>query len=266
METLATIATTLRNMENIIAYYQSLGIDLNNLNHPISKLISTAKDTNEIEKKQIEQKLRLIGLALMDIKSYDQNIYNFYIKKTVNNADFSLNGFIFEIIQCANLISTEKKKKMEFIFGDHNKKEPDFIIDGCGIELTSIRFPEESQKNNADTKLINKFREKNSKDYANSNSILLIEVTQTIHYANQDRHKPNSEFDSILKNIGTESKFGIVLCYVEYTVPNEDSLQFKGTVYIAYGKECTENVKTLFQKITNGEFNKFDGTQIISKY
>lgn len=134
-------------MEKIITFYQSmLGIDLENLNHPISKLISLAKDTTGIEEKQIKQKLRLLGLALMDIKDYDQKIYDFYIKKTVNNADFSFNGYIFEIIQCANLISKSVEKKMKFEFGDHMKDEPDFIIDNCGIELTSIRFPENLKK------------------------------------------------------------------------------------------------------------------------
>lgn len=254
-------------MEKITVYYESiLGIDLNNLNHPISKLIFLAKKTTGIEEKQIKQKLRIIGLALMNIKDYDQNIYNFYIKKTVKNADFSLNGWIFEIIQCANLIKTSQEKKMQFKFGDSNKKEPDFIIDGCGVEITSVRFPEESQKNNADTKLLSKFREKNEKDYAKGNSLLLIEITQTTHFANQGNHKPNAQFSDILQVIANESKFGIVLCYVEYTVPYENNIHFKGTVYSAYGKDCSENVKTLFVKITNGEFNTFDGTQSISMH
>jgi len=253
-------------MRKIIAFYESLGIDLNDLNHPISELIYLAIKKEGIEKKQIEQKLMTLGLALMDIKDFDKNIYDFYLKKTIRNADFSLNGYIFEIIQCANLIGTSKEKKMQFQFGDHNKKEPDFIIDGCGIELTSIRFSEKSQKNNTDSKLINKFREKNKKVYANSNSLLLIEVTQPIHFANQINNKPNLEFKKTIEIISNESKFGIVLCYVEYTVPIEDNIHFKGTVYPAYGKDCTENIKTLFLKITNGEFNTFDGTQSISKY
>ena len=253
-------------MEKITIYYKSLGIDLNNLNHPISKLITLAKSTTGIEQKQIEQKLRLIGLALMDIKDFDQNIYDFYIKKTVKNANFSLNGYIFEIIQCANLISSAIEKKMQFKFGEHNRKEPDFIIDGCGVELTSIRFSEESEKNNTDFKLLKKFRKKNVKDYANSNSLLLIEITQPMHFANQDRHKPIDEFNNILQKISNESNFGIVLCYIEYTVPTEDNLHFKGTVYTAYGKDCSENVKTLFQKITKGESNTFDGTHSISKH
>ncbi|MBK9224198.1 MAG: hypothetical protein IPO23_05265 [Flavobacterium sp.] len=254
-------------MEKIMAFYESmLGIDLKNLHHPISHLISLAKKVTGIEEKQIKHKLRIIGLALLDIKDYDQNIYNFYVKKTVNNADFSVHGWIFEIIQCANLIKTTQDNKMQFIFGDSNKKEPDFIIDDCGIEITSIRFPVDSEKNNADSKLLNKFREKNGKDYANSNSLLLIEITQTLHFANQGNHKPNAQFNDILKVIGDESKFGIVLCYVEYTVPHIDNIHFKGTVYPAYGKNCTENVKSLFQKITKGEFNTFDGTQSISKH
>ncbi|WP_348799344.1 hypothetical protein [Flavobacterium adhaerens] len=254
-------------MEKITAYYESiLGIDLKNLNHPISQLISLAKNTTGIEEEQIKQKLRIIGLAFMDIKDYDQKIYDFYIKKTIQNADFSLNGWIFEIIQCSHLIKISNENKMQFKFGDSNKKEPDFIIDGCGIELTSIRFLEESRKNNADSKLLSKFREKNGKDYANANSLLLIEITQIVHFANKSDYQPNTQFNNILKIISNESKFGIVLCYVEYTVPFEDNLHFKGTVYPTYGKDCTDDVKFLFQKITKGEFNTFDGTQSISKY
>lgn len=253
-------------MDKIIPYYESLGIDLHDLKHPISQLIYLAEKTSGIEKKQIKQKLRMIGLALMDIQDYDQNIYIFYIKKTVKNADFSLNGYIFEIIQCANLIKTIIDKKMEFKFGNHMKNEPDFIVDGCGIELTSIRFSEKSEKSNTDSKLLSKFRQKNGKDYANSNSLLLIEITQAVHFANQSPHQPNIQFNDILKTISNESKFGIVLCYVEYTVPTENNLHFKGTVYPAYGKTCSQNVKTLFQIITNGEINTFDGTQTISKH
>jgi len=254
-------------MDKITAYYNTrLGVDLGNLNHPISKLIHQANNTTGIQKKQIQQKLRMLGLALMDIKAYDKNIYDFYLKKTINNADFSLNGFIFEIIQCSNLIRIAAEKSMQFKFGDHNKNEPDFIIDGCGLELTSIRFPEESQKNNADSKLLNKFQDKNMKKYANPNSLLLIEITQPVHFANQGVHNPYARFDNLLKIISEESHFGIVLCYVEYTVVADDNLLFRGTVYPAYGKTCTENVKDLFKKITNGEFNTFDGTQRISKY
>lgn len=155
---------------------------------------------------------------------------------------------------------------MQFIFGDHNKKEPDFMINGCGIELTSIRFPNVSDKMNIESKLINKLRKKNKMEYANSNSILLIEATQPIHYANQSYQKPTSEFNLVLKSIGSESNFGIVLCYVEYTVIKNHDIEFKDAVYPAFGKSCTDNVKELFQKITNGTFNTFDGTQSISKY
>lgn len=254
-------------MEKITAFYGLiLQIDLKNLNHPISRLIEIAKTTTGIEEKQVKQKLRTIGLALMTIKDYDLNIYNFYLKKTVKNADFSLNGWIFEIIQCANLIKISKDSGMDFKFGDSNKKEPDFIIEGCGIECTSIRFPKESEKNNTEFKLLSKFREKNGKEYATNNSILIIEITQPTHFANQGNHRPNKNFNNILKIISNESKFGIVLCYVEYTVPTADNIHFKGTVYPAYGDNCKDNAKTLFQKITNGEFNTFDGTQMISEH
>ena len=41
--------------------------------------------------------LRVLGLALIDIKNYNENIYKTYLKRIVNNKDISIHGHIFEI-------------------------------------------------------------------------------------------------------------------------------------------------------------------------
>lgn len=254
-------------MENIIEFYKNrLEIDLNNLKHPISMTVSLAMSTHEFDQQVLKQKLRILGLALMNIKEHDEEIYKFYLKKIVKNADLSVNGFIFETIQCANLISTSVEYNMEFKFGEHNKKEPDFFLNDCGFELTTVRFSPESNKLNADKKLLSSFRDKNQKKYANENTALLIEVTQIAHYACQPEFRPKLSFNDVLKIFKTESKFGVILSYVEFTVPTENNIEFIGTVYPIYGKNCNEKLMETIQKITKGRFNNFNENPLLSPY
>ena len=254
-------------MKNIIRYYKdNLGIDLNNLKHPISMLINLAMTSHEFDQKTLEHKLRTLGLALMDIKEYDDELYTFYLKKIVKNADLSVNGFIFESIQCANLISTAIECNMEFRFGDHNKNEPDFFLNNCGFELTTVRFSPESNKLNADKKWLSSFRDKNQKKYATNNTALLIEITQVVHYASKLEFRPKLSFNDVLEIIKKDTKFGVVLNYIEYTMPIENNIEFRGTVHPAYGKNCSSELSETIQKITKGQFNKDIINSFLSPY
>ncbi|MBW4359390.1 hypothetical protein [Flavobacterium taihuense] len=254
-------------MGNIIEFYKtSLGIDLNNLKHPISMMVSLAMSTHEFDQQILRHKLRVLGLALMDIKEHSEELYTFYLKKIVKNADLSVNGFIFETIQCANLISTAVEYNMEFKFGDHNKKEPDFFLNNCGFELTTVRFSPESNKLNGDKRLLSSFRDKNKKKYANENTALLIEVTQIAHYANQPEFRPKLSFNDVLEIFKTDSKFGVVLSYVEFTVPTENNIEFKGTVYPVYRENCNAELLETIQKITKGQINNFSKYPLLSPY
>lgn len=245
-------------MDKIITYYRDrLGIDLENIQHPISKLVDIALRVSGLEQIVVKQRLRMIGLSLMEIRDYDASLYEFYLKRIVNNADLSVNGFFFEVIQCSNLIKTAQQEKINFKFGDHSLDEPDFFLDDCGFELTMIRFTDESNKRNADQKLLKKFREKNKKKYANKDTLLLIEITQVVHYANQHEFKPNIGFNDLLKIISSESKFGVVLCYIENTDVTPETIHFKGTVHPAYGKECSQKLRDIILKITKGKKNEF---------
>lgn len=254
-------------MDKIIPYYRDwLGIDLENLEHPISKLVDIALRVSGLEQIVVKQRLRMIGLALMEIKDYDINLYEFYLKKIVNNADLSVNGFFFEVIQCSNLIKTAQEEKISFKFGDHSLDEPDFFLDDCGFELTIIRFTEESNKRNADQKLLKKFREKNKKKYANKDTLLLIEISQVVHYANQPEFKPQIGFKNLLKIISAESRFGIVLCYIENIVVVPGTIHFKGTVHPAYGNEYSQKLRDVIQRITKGKRNEFPHIPYVSPF
>lgn len=254
-------------MKNIIEFYKNdLGIDLNNLKHPISMMVSLTISNHEFDQQVLKHKLQVLGLALMDIKEHDEALYSFYLKKIIKNADLSVNGFIFETIQCANLISTAAEYNMEFKFGDHNKKEPDFFLNNCGFELTTVRFSPESNKLNADKKILSSFRDKNQKEYANKNTALLIEVTQIAHYASKLEFKPKLSFEDILKIFKNDSKFGVILSYIEYTVPTENNIEFKGTVYPVYSENCNPKLLETIQKITKGQFNEFNENPLLSPY
>ena len=110
------------------------------------------------------------------------------------------------------------------------------------------------------------FRNKNKKDYANENTALLIEITQVAHYANQPQFQPTLSFNDILKIFKTESKFGLILSYIEYIVPKGDNIEFKGTVYPVYNDNCSKELKEIIKKITKDQFNIFNNNPLISPY
>ncbi|MCH7827651.1 MAG: hypothetical protein IIC75_06750 [Bacteroidetes bacterium] len=151
-------------MKNILKYYkETLEIDLSDLTHPISAKINSIPYSSKIDQKVKEHHLRIFGLSLMDIKDYDENIYDFYLKRIVKNSDISIHGHIFEINQCAHFIRTSSEYKLQFKFGDANQNEPDFLVENIGFEITSIRFSENSDKSNPGRKLLKKFIDKNKK-------------------------------------------------------------------------------------------------------
>ncbi|OIQ21822.1 MAG: hypothetical protein BM557_03240 [Flavobacterium sp. MedPE-SWcel] len=232
-------------MESIIKYFKdNLKIDLSDLSHPISSKINSIYTAEQIERNQTLNYLMTLGLSLEDIKEHDKSIYNHYIQKIKNNKDTSVHGHIFEINQCALLINKSISKGLSFKFGDHNKGEPDFIIDNYGFEITSVRFSDESNRNNPGKKLLKKFRDKNRKTYTSRNTALLIETSQISYHAYNEPDKINLTYEKLTEIIIEESKFGIVLLHIEW-IENENH-QFM--VYPIYSKECNPILKDL---ITN---------------
>lgn len=235
-------------MKNIIKYYKNeLGIDLEDLSHPISKIIKSISENTENEKEIKKHHLRELGLALIEIKNYNKDIYNTYLKRIVNNKDISIHGHIFEIKECAHFIETCKNKKLEFKFGDVSKEEPDFIVNNCGFEITSIRFLDESSETNPGKKLLNKFRNKNSKKYAKLSNALIIDISEATYQTFKKNIPVSISFNEVKELMRKEMKFGVILCFIEWIEVIERNIYFKGIVYPVYSKNCAKELRNIIE-------------------
>lgn len=252
-------------MINILKYYkETLEIDLSDLSHPISSKINSIQSSSEIDQKIKEHHLRTLGLSLMDIKGFDETIYQFYLKRIIKNSDISIHGHIFEINQCAHFIRTSSENKLQFKFGDANQNEPDFIIEKIGFEITSIRFSENSNKSNPARKLLKKFIAKNKKEYANENTVLIIDINQPSYYTIKNGKRIAPTLNEIREIIRTESKFGLVLYFMELIDNVDDNLFFKGITYWDYSKKCTIELRCLMEKHFFKENKTSNGKVLVS--
>ena len=253
-------------MNYIEQYYKNeLGIDLTDLSHPISLKIKKILEYTDEEKKIKEHHLEVLGLALMDIKKYDEKIYKIYLKRLLNNKGISIHGHIFEIKECAHFIDKCLSEQLNFSFGDANLKEPDFIVDNCGFEITSVRFLDTSKSINPGNKLLNTFRNKNAKEYANSNTALIIDISE-ITFQTFEKNLPiEISLDDVLKIMSSEMNFGVVLCLIEWIEINNEKIDFKGTVKPVFSKNCTSELKNIIEnKFIKGQLNEFKGEIFIS--
>ncbi|MAB49658.1 MAG: hypothetical protein CMC05_13615 [Flavobacteriaceae bacterium] len=252
-------------MEKIIKYYKDiLGIDLNDSQHPISNKINSIESSTETDKKIKEHHLRILGLSLMDIKEYDEDIYDYYIKRIVNNTDISIHGHIFEINQCAHFIRVSKEKELNFKFGEPNLNEPDFIVNECGFEITSSRFANYNAGANPGIKLLRKFREKNGKEYADTNCALIIDINQMSYHTIKNGQPVSPTFEEVRETIRKESKFGLVLFFVEWIEKKDDNFFFKGTVYSDYNESCKPDLKEMIQQKFVTKQEKIEGKLYLS--
>lgn len=252
-------------MKNIFYYYkETLGIDLSDLTHPISSKINSIPYSNDIDQKIKKHHLITFGNSLMDIKAYDEKIYNFYIKRIIRNSHISINGHIFEINQCAHFIRTAKENNLKFNFGDANENQPDFIVENIGFEITSIRFSEKGNKSNPGRKLLKKFKEKNRKEYADKNVVLIIDINQPSFHTIKDGKSVTPSFEKVREIIRNESKFGLVLYFIEWIENLNDNFFFKGTVYPDFSENCsTELIILIEQYFFKGKY-KYEGEILVS--
>ena len=251
-------------MEKIVKYYKEiLGIDLTDLKHPIAEKIASLPSSSEIDQKIKEHHLRILGLSLMDIKEYDESIYEYYLKRIVNNKDISVHGHFFEINQCAHFMRVSQEKKLNFQFGDANNDEPDFIVNNFGFEITSSRFSDESNKANPGRKLLAKFREKNGKPYADENCVLIIDINQMSYHTLKNGNPVSPTFEEVRETVRNESKFGLVIFLMEW-IEKTDKIHFKGTAYTEYSENCNSDLKTMMEKKFMPEKNTFEGQILIS--
>ncbi len=237
---------------------------MNDTQHPLVVKINSIPSATEDERKIKEHHLRTLGLSLIDIKKYDENIYNYYIKKIVNNKDISIHGHIFEINQCAHFIRTSKKGNLMFQFGDPNLNQPDFLVENFGFEITSSRFTTFNTESNPGIKLLRKFREKNKKNYANTDCVLLIDINQMSYHTIKNGQPVTPTLENIRETICKESKFGLVLYFVEFIQIDNGNLRFKGTVFRDYNKDCNPALKKMMNKnFTHGN-QKLGGNLLIT--
>lgn len=253
-------------MKYVTEYYKNeLGIDLTDLSHPISFKINTILEYTDIEREIKKHHLKILGLALMDIKNHDEKIYKLYLKRLVNNKDISIHGHIFEIKECAHFIEKCLYEKLDFRFGNADLKEPDFIVNNCGFEITSVRFSDTAKEINPGNKLLNTFRNKNGKQYANSNTALIIDVSEITYQTFKKNLPVEISLKDVQKIMSTEMNFGVVMCLIEWTEINEKKIDFKGTVYPVYSENCTNELKDIIEnKFIKGQMNEFKGETFIS--
>ena len=253
-------------MKNIIYYFENeLGIDLTDLSHPISCKINSINEVSELDKSIKKYQLKALGAALMEIRLYDESIYKIYLKRIVNNNDISIHGHIFEIRQCAHFLETCRKEILDFKFGNSDLKEPDFFVNNCGFEITSIRFSDETIEMNPSNKLLNTFRRKNAKMYAKSNVALIIDISEATYQTIEKNIPVSKSLSDTLFVMQKEMNFGVILCFIEWTELNEDKINFKGIVYPIYSDRCTITLKEIIEnKFIKGQMNDLKGNLFIS--
>lgn len=255
-------------MNSLILYFKDeLGIDLDDLSHPISKKINSIKEYSANEKGIKKHYFNVLGLALMKIKEYDDNIFKAYLKKIINNKDISIYGHIFEIKQCDHIIEVCQKENLEFIFGNHVLDEPDFFVNKCGFEITSTRYSDLNNQLDPSLKLLQTFRKKNTKNYANLNTVLLIDITELSYQTYQNNLKITTSLYETLAIIKKEIKFGCVLCLLEIIQTVGEKTYFNGNIYNVYSENCTKELRDLIEsKFLKNNFSYFNSKFQISPY
>lgn len=250
-------------MEKILKYFRDLlGINLNDPSHPIAQKIHSIPSSSKQDREIKEHHLRILGLSLIDIKEYNQSIYEYYIKRIVNNSDISIYGHIFELNQCAHFIRVSKENSLKFEFGNPDQSQPDFIIENYGFEITSSRFANYYEDSNPGIKLLRKFREKNKKKYADTDCALLIDINQMSYHVIKRGKSVSPTFQEVREIVRKESKFGMIMYFVEWIENKNGNLHFRGTVYIDYHPKCKMEFKNMVEKYFLNDNHNF-GDEII---
>lgn len=249
-------------MQNLQLYYRSLGINLEDLKHPISKILNEIPTKTIVEQASSKLNLIVLALALMNIKEHDKKIYRKYsdrIKKCLNE---SIYGHIFEIVQCSHFIDVSKRENLPFKFGDANKFEPDIIFNNFGFEITTSRFSDDSESYDPGKKLLSSFRKKNKKLYVNNDTALLIDITNISERA--FGKSVSMSLEQFRKIITDESNFGVVLCFTEW-VEEETLNTTLITSAVVFSKNCNPNLKTMIETIFFKENNIDQKVNYLSK-
>lgn len=232
-------------MKNIEVFYQNRGIDLKNMNHPISKMIYEIPFKTKIEQESNKFFLKKLGNALLDIKSYNKTIYKKYVSRIATCFDNdSIYGHIFEIMQCAHFIRVAQDKNFTFKFGDANKFEPDFFFNNFGFEITSCRFTDESKNFDPGEKLLSAFRKKNKKKYISNKTGLLIDITNISERAYGK--SVSMSLEHVAEIIKEELQFGMVICFTEWIEERTLNSALICSAVI-FSNDCDPELKTMIE-------------------
>lgn len=255
-------------MKNLISFYKDkLEIDFSDSEHPIVLRTLAAFEEEGLNQEVATAHLNFLAESFVTIKNYDESIFDYYLKKIKNNKDLAVLGFVSEVNQCAHIIKKSIEEKLEFKFGDQNKGEPDFIVNGIGIEVTSCWFSDKPLKTNPGEKLLNKFNDKNKKVYAGNDCLLIIDISHISHYAIQNGLNIDKSWDEVRQIMKKDSKFGLIICLNEWIEVTKQKISFKSTAYQIYNDNCCNNLKELVEdKFIKGQKNEFENKPITSPY
>ena len=243
-------------MKYITAYYTNLGINLNDLDHPISKMIHGLPSRTEVQQQSIILQLKSLGLALMDIRGHSKSVYKKYTGRIIKTKNEAIYGHIFEIMQCAHFIQMSKDNQLPFKFGDANKKEPDLVFNNFGFEITSSRFSDNSSNFDPAAKLFYAFGKKNSKAYIGGNTALLIDITNVSQRA-YGRQVAMS-LKQFAEKIRAESKFGAVIFLSEWIDSTTLDVTLKVSEHI-FSEDCNPELKSMIPSLFCRDDNTGNG-------
>jgi hypothetical protein len=200
--------------DKYIQIAKKYGVDLSDLSSPSAIEYHKCLKLND---PRIQQSMDHSILKMVEsparIKEHNSDDFEYYRKK-LTVKDISFWGERFEILVYAQLI--QKDKIQDFRRGQAGT-EPDFVFAfnhvEIGIETTSVNYQTESLKKDSVKKIMRQVGEKSKKPYANTNTCLIVDITNMMFY----RYVLNN-FKTTLSELTTtmSSSFGSVLLTYTY--------------------------------------------------
>lgn len=224
-------------------FLKKIGIDLSDLNHPISKefcLMLKSKDKNII--RCYENLLKNMIIDILLIKQHSLTDYIYYINK-LKKKDISFWGERFEICWYAALLH-RIKTPIDNIRRGKAGIEADFVFEldneSFEIETTSLTFSQKSKKSDPIAKIISSINTKEKMQYATKNCMLVIDISNLMFY-----RKILNNFRSTIADISKEidSKFGAIIFSEGYHIIDENNFQYGTRIYELFQEGIPSKLK-----------------------
>ena len=232
--------------EKLIKHYSEIGIDLSSTNHPFAREYHDVKKINkDIATAAFEHFLLVFITDLMIIKKYRPMDYDYYRKRIKAN-HISFWGERFEISWYAFLLH-----KFSGVIADLKRGtesvEADFVFNYNGnpvaLETTTVKFQNTPRLTDPIEKILNKIQEKEEKPYANSNCILVIDITNLSFYRKVFQNFSVSITELLLR---LESKFGLVLLQENVHAGSVDNPRYIAKAWEKVSERAGDGVKDFF--------------------